>query len=688
MKTYPTANIRNVALVGHSGSGKTTLVEALLARSGATARIGRVEDGTTLSDTEPEEVKRRISLSLAVAPVEWDGCKLNFLDTPGYADFMGEVEAALSVADLAVFVVSAVDGVEVQTEVIWRRCVELGLPRMVFVNKEDKERADFHRVLAQLRDTFGSGFAPLELPIGEEAAFHGVADLLSDQAFAYEADGKHHTEPMPPELEDEEHRVHDELVEEIVSGDDEQLERYLAGEVPTVEELERALAHEVVEGTEFPVVVGSALTGVGIDRLADFICRIGPSPVSRPVTVRAGDQEVPVAAEESGQPLAYVFRTIADPFVGQLSLFKVLSGTIKVDDHLVNVRSGTDERLHGLFHLRGKEQTPAPSLLAGDIGAVAKLTATHTGDTLAPKGSPVRVVAIPPPPAVLSFAVRPRTQADDDKLGGALQRLQAEDQALVIERNEETRQTLLRGVGETHLAVSLERLARKFGVNVDTEEVRVPYRETITGNAEAEGKVKKQTGGHGQFAVANLRVEPVGRGEGFSFVDSIVGGAIPRQYIPAVQKGIEDTMATGGVHGFPVVDVKVQCYDGKYHNVDSSEMAFRTAASVGFKDALSKAGVVVLEPVSLLTVRVPSSYQGDVMGDINSRRGRVQGTNTDGGFSEVSALVPTAEILRYAIDLRSMTGGRGSFTATHDHYDVLPSHLVDRAKATLVAAHS
>ncbi len=688
MKTYPTANIRNVALVGHSGSGKTTLVEALLARSGAIARIGRVEDGTTLSDTEPEEVKRRISLSLAVAPVEWEGCKLNFLDTPGYADFMGEVEAALSVADLAVFVVSAVDGVEVQTEVIWRRCVELGLPRMVFVNKEDKERADFHRVLAQLRDTFGSGFAPLELPIGEEAAFHGVADLLSDQAFAYEADGKHHTEPIPPELEDEEHRVHDELVEEIVSGDDEQLERYLAGEVPTVEELERALAHEVVEGTEFPVVVGSALTGVGIDRLADFICRIGPSPVSRPVTVRAGDQEVPVAAEESGQPLAYVFRTIADPFVGQLSLFKVLSGTIKVDDHLVNVRSGTDERLHGLFHLRGKEQTPASSLLAGDIGAVAKLTSTHTGDTLAPKGSPVRVVAIPPPPAVLSFAVRPRTQADDDKLGGALQRLQAEDQALVIERNEETRQTLLRGVGETHLAVSLERLARKFGVNVDTEEVRVPYRETITGNAEAEGKVKKQTGGHGQFAVANLRVEPVGRGEGFSFVDSIVGGAIPRQYIPAVQKGIEDTMATGGVHGFPVVDVKVQCYDGKYHNVDSSEMAFRTAASVGFKDALSKAGVVVLEPVSLLTVRVPSSYQGDVMGDINSRRGRVQGTNTDGGFSEVSALVPTAEILRYAIDLRSMTGGRGSFTATHDHYDVLPSHLVDRAKATLVAAHS
>ena len=688
MKTYPTANIRNVALVGHSGSGKTTLVEALLVRAGAIPRAGRVDDGSTVSDTEPEEVKRKISLSLAVAPVEWEDHKLNLIDTPGYADFMSEVEAALSVADLAVFVVSAVDGIEVQTEVVWRRCAELGLPRMVFINKEDKERADFHRVLDQLRVTFGAGFAPLELPIGEEASFHGVADLLSDQAFEYEPDGKHHAEPMPADLEEEEHRVHDELVEEIVSGDDEQLERYLSGEVPSVEELEKALAHEVLEGKEFPVLLGSALTGVGVDRLADFICEIGPSPADRPVTVQAGDQEVTVAADAAGQPLAFVFRTIADPFVGQLSLFKVLSGTIKTDDHLVNATSGTDERLHGLFHLRGKDQTPATSLVAGDIAAVAKLAGTRTGDTLAPKGSPVRVEAGSPPPAVLAIAVRPRTQADDDKLGGALQRLQAEDPALIVERNEETRQTLLRGVGETHLSVSLERLARKFGVNVETEDVRVPYRETISGQAEAEGKVKKQTGGHGQYAVANLRVEPLARGEGFAFVDSIVGGAIPRQYIPAVQRGVEDTMSHGGVHGFPVVDVKVQCYDGKYHNVDSSEMAFRTAASVGFKDALSKAGVVVLEPVSLLTVRVPAAYQGDVMGDINSRRGRVQGTGSTGGESEVTALVPTAEILRYAIDLRSMTGGRGSFVATHDHYDVLPSHLIDKAKATLAAAHA
>jgi len=688
VKSYPTANIRNVALVGHGGSGKTTLVEALLVRSGAIPRAGRVEDGNTVSDTEAEEVKRGISLSLSLASIEWEGCKINLIDTPGYADFTGEVEAALSVADLVVFVVSAIDGVEVQTEITWRRCAELGVPRMVFINKEDRERADFHRVLDELRSSFGSGFALLELPLGEEAAFHGVADVLTDQAFEYEPDGRHHTAALPTDIEEEEHRVHDELVEEIVAGDDDQLERYLAGEIPSPDELARTLAHEVLTAAEFPVVVGSAITGVGVDRLADFICQIGPSPADRPTMVRAGDQDVPVEADASGQPLAFSFRTIADPFVGQLSLFKVLSGTIHTDDHLLNATTGQDERLHGLFHLRGKEQTPTSSIVAGDLGAVAKLTNTHTGDTLAPKGSPVRVLATPPPPAVLAISVKPRTQADDDKLGGALQRLQAEDPSLVVERNEETRQTLLRGVGETHLAVSLERLARKFGVNVDTEEVRVPYRETITGNAEAEGKVKKQTGGHGQFAVASLRVEPVGRGEGFSFVDSIVGGAIPRQYIPAVQKGVEETMAHGGVHGFPVVDVKVQCFDGKYHSVDSSEMAFRNAASAGFKEALSKAGVVVLEPVSLLTVRVPSAFQGDVMGDINSRRGRVQGTDAAGDTSEIVALVPTAEILRYAIDLRSMTGGRGQFTAVHDHYDVLPAHLVDKAKASLVLAHA
>jgi elongation factor G len=438
----------------------------------------------------------------------------------------------------------------------------------------------------------------------------------------------------------------------------------------------------------FPVVCGSALTGVAVDRLADFICEIGPSPADRPpVTVLAGATEAEIKPDASGEPLAFVFKTIADPYVGQLSLFKVLSGTIKTDDQLVNPTSGATERLHGLFVLRGKEQTPVSEVVAGDLAAVAKLANTRTGDTLAPKGTPVRVPAAEPSPAVLGIAVKPRTQADDDKLASSLQRLQAEDPALVVERNDETHQTVLRGMGETHLAVVLEKLARKFGVNVDTEDVRVPYRETIGGNAEAEGKYKKQTGGHGQFGVAWLRVEPRERGAGFEFVDKIVGGAIPRQFIPAVQKGIEETMASGGVHGFPVVDVRVEVFDGKYHPVDSSEMSFKMAGSLGFKDAMTKAGVIVLEPVSLLKVTVPAAYQGDVMGDINSRRGRVQGTEPVGdGEQEITATVPTSEILRYAIDLRSMTGGRGRFVATHSHYDVLPAHLLDKAKASLAAA--
>ena len=394
----------------------------------------------------------------------------------------------------------------------------------------------------------------------------------------------------------------------------------------------------------------------------------------------AGDDLVEVAADKGAKPLLYVFKTIADPFVGQLSVFKVLSGVVRADDHLVNSRTGTDERLHGLFVLRGKEQMPVTEVSAGDLAAVAKLASVHTGDTLAPKGLPVRVDGIEVAVPQYGVAIVPRTQADDDKLGSAIARLQAEDPLLHVERNDETHQTVLRGLGDTHVAVALERLARKFGVNVDTAPVRVAYRETIAGHADVEGKVKKQSGGHGQFAVAQMRVSPLPRGAGFAFVDSVVGGAIPRNLIPAVQKGVEETMVGGGLHGFPIVDVQVDCYDGKYHSVDSSEMAFKTAASVGLKDALAKAGVVVLEPVSLVRISVPSNHQGEVMGDITTKRGRVLGTDTaDHGEQVVTAHVPTREIQRYAVELRSMTGGRGRFTAEHDHYDVLPSHLVDAA---------
>ncbi len=687
MKRYSTDHIRNVALVGHGGAGKTSLAEALLHRAGAVTRLGRVEDGTTVCDYDPEEHKRGISLSLAVAPFEWRDHKINLIDTPGYADFMGDVAAALRIADLAVFVVSAVDGVEVQTEEAWSMAAKLGVPRMVFVNKLDRERASFDSTLAQLRDRLGAGIAPLELPIGHEVSFRGVADLLTDTAHIYE-NGVPHTEAIPDDMEATEHEVHDALVEGIVVADDAMLERYLEGDVPALAELEHTLHDGIAAATVFPVVVGSATHEIGIDRLADFLVEIGPSPLDRPatITVPSGNGDTPdsveVAAEAGGDPLAFVFKTIADPYVGQVSLFRVLSGTLRPDDHLVNSRSGTDERLHGLLTVRGKEQETASELVAGDIGAVAKLASTVTGDTLAPKGKPVTVPPIEQPEPTLAVAVVPRTQADEDRLAPALHRLVDEDPALRVERVDETHQTLLHGTGETHIQITLEKLTRKFGANVDTEDVRVPYRETITGAAKAvEGRHKKQTGGHGQFGVCVIDLEPMERGAGFEFVNQIVGGAISRGYIPAVQKGIEEAMAAGGVNGYPVVDLKVTLIDGKEHSVDSSEMAFKVAGRLAFRAAMAQANPVVLEPISRLEVTVPVDLQGDVMGDLNSRRGRVQGTDTaEDGRQTVIALVPTSEIQRYAIELRSLTGGRGRFRATHDHYDVLPAHLVGAIK--------
>ena len=676
MKAYTPARIRNIALVGHGGAGKTTLTEALLHCAGAIGRPGRVEDGSTVTDFDPEEQKRGLSVSVALAPLEWDDHKINVLDCPGYADFAPDAVAALRVADMAVFVVSAVEGVEVQTEIMWKAAAELQLPRLIFINKLDRERASFERTLQQLQDTFGAGIAPLELPIGEESSFRGVADLLSDTAITYDG-GKPSSGPIPEEMAVREHSVHDSLVEGIVVADDDLMERYLEGEIPTVKQLEETLAHGVASAQVFPVLCGSATRQVAVDRLATFVCEIGPSPVDRPpVTVEAGTTSSEVAPDPSGPPLAWVWKTIVDRHVGKISLFKMFSGALKADDVLVNSRTHSDERMHGLFTLRGKEQVPVEGFSVGDLGAVAKLTDVLTGDTLAPKGTPVSVPPAPLPEPALTIGIRPRSKGDEDKLMTALHRLQDEDPVLTLRRDDETHQTLLGGSGETHLAIVTERLARKFGVEVETEPLVVPYRETITGTAEAEGKYKKQTGGHGQFGVANIRMAPLERGTGFQFMDEIVGGAIPRQFIPAVQKGIEEAMATGGVHGWPVVDVAVTLFDGKFHSVDSSEMSFKMAGSLAFREAMEKAGPILLEPISRLEVTVPSAYQGDVMGDLNGRRGRVQGTESgNDGESLITALVPTSEILRYAIDLRSMTGGRGRFHAEHDHYDPLPQHL-------------
>jgi elongation factor G len=680
VKSFPPARIRNVALVGHGGAGKTTLTEALLFCAGAISRQGRVEDGTTTTDFDPEEVKRGISMALALAPFEVEGHKINLIDTPGYADFITDVHAALRVADLAVLVVSGVEGPEVQTEVAWRLVAERGIPRMFFVSKLDRERASFERTLDQLREQFGSGVAPLQLPIGSEASFHGVVDLLSGAAVTYDGGRAGTSGDVPADVADAAATARDSLIEGIVVADDALMERYLEGETLDVEQLDKTLAKGVAEATVFPVACGSPTRNVGVDALARLLCEIGPSPLDRPpVIVSAAGSDTPVPCDPAGQPLAFVYRTLADPFVGKVSFLKVLSGTIRPDAHLTNPGTHTEERLHTLFTMRGKEQDTLSELPAGDLGAVAKLADTHTGDTLAPKGTPVLLPPLELPEPVLSVAVVPKSKGDEDKLMTGLHRLQEEDPALHVRRDDETHQTILSGMGDTHLAMVAERLLRKFGVEVETEEVKVAYRETITATAEAEGKHKKQSGGHGQFGVASIRLEPLPRGGGFEFVDKIVGGAIPRQFIPAVEKGVAETMATAGVFGYPVVDIRVTVFDGKFHPVDSSEMSFKMAGSLGFREAMAKAGPVVLEPVSLLEVVVPMQYQGDIMGDLNSRRGRVQGTEAVGNAEQkITALVPTSEVMRYAIDLRSMTGGRGRFSVHHDHYDLLPAHLVDK----------
>ena len=666
MPNVPTEMIRNVALVGHGGAGKTSVAEALLFVAGATARVGRVEDANTVCDFDPEEHKRHLSVSLALAPFEWEGHKVNLIDAPGYADFVGDVAAALRVADLAIFVVSAVEGVEVQHEVAWRMAEAIGIPRAVFVNKLDRERASFSRTLDELKDKFGAGIAPLELPIGAEGEFRGVVELLTDEAEIYtDLSGRAVGAPVPDDMAAEEHAVHDALIEGIVVADDDLTERYLAEEPIDVHELEVALAKGIKEASVFPVLCGSATKLIGIDRLAHFVTEECPAP-------EVGD----------GATAVFVFKTIVDPFIGHVNLFKVLQGTVTTDASLVNGRTVAEERLHQITVMRGKEQMPVSEVVAGDIAAVAKLHDTRTGDVLGTRGADVSVPPLEPPAPVLPVAIRAKAKGDEDKLANALHRLQDEDPAIRVERNPETHQTILWAMGETHAAIALEKLERKFGAAVETEDVRVGYRETITAPAEAEGRYKKQTGGHGQFGVAALRVEPLERGGGFEFVDAIVGGVIPRQFIPAVEKGVHEAMEHGGVFGFPVVDVRVTCFDGKHHPVDSSEMSFKMAGSLGFKEAMAQASPIVLEPVSELVVTAPEANQGDLMGDLNAKRGRIQGTaSVGGGEVEIVATVPTSEALRYSIELRSITGGRGRFTLTHSHYDPLPAHLVDKVVA-------
>ncbi|HEX4902343.1 MAG TPA: elongation factor G [Acidimicrobiales bacterium] len=680
-----TDRIRNVALVGHAGNGKTTLAEALLFRAGVLTRMGSVEAGSTASDTEEEERAHGQSLSLTVLPFTWGDHHVNLIDTPGYADFAAEVEAALRIADLLVFVVDAVAGVQSEDERLWRVAAARGIPRMVFVNKMDRERADFERVLAEIRERFSpSGIEPVELPVGREAGFHGVADLVTEHVWLYDSGRGVESDELPEDIADREHEEHEHLVEDVVEQDDALLERYLEGEQPSAAELERALHEGVDRAVVFPVLVGSAAGPVAVDRLAEFITHVGPSPaeVAAPVAEAAGDT-VEVPCDPSGPPVAFVFKTVTDPYVGQLSMFKVLSGSIAVDDVLVDVRTGEKQRLHGLVRVRGAEHEPVSRVVAGDLAAVTKLQGLLAGDTLAQDGFPVRLPGIDRPEPVHAVAIAASTQADEDKLAMALQKVLHEDLSLVVEHDDETGQTVLRGLGETQLQVVLERIARRHGVAVRTEPVAVAYRETLRSPVEVEGRHKKQSGGRGQFGVVQVRFEPLERGAGFEFVDAVVGGAVPRNLIPAVEKGIAESMKRGGPHGYRIVDLRATLLDGKHHAVDSDEASFRMAGSLALRAALETAGAAVLEPISALEVTVPSELQGDVIGDLNARRGHVTGTEAGPGAGEatVHALAPASELVGYATDVRSMTHGRGRFRARFDHYEELSPQLAERLAA-------
>ncbi len=684
MKAYDAKDIRNVLLVGHGGAGKTTLLEAMLYTAGAITRMGKVEEGNTVSDHDQEEIRRGISVSLSMAPVEWEGVKINVLDAPGYADFVGDVHAAVRAVDAVLLVVSAVDGVEVQTEVAWELAAEQGLPRAILVNKMDRERASFERTLEQLVQAFGTQVAPLQLPIGEEHAFAGVADLLSRKAYRYEGGPRGVEGEWPDDLSGKAEPLREKLVEAVAESDDALIEKYLEQGELSEEEVARGVKAGFAEARIAPVLVAAASRPVGVDRLLGFIAAEFPSPLERPpvrLMTREG-QEVERACDPDGPLAAFVFKTVSDPYVGRITMFRVFSGKVRPDSAVFNATKGQEERVGQLFTLRGKEHETVPEVPAGDIGAVAKLSHTTTGDTFTSKDAPATLPAVAWPEPLLAYAIEPRTKGDEDKLSTALARLREEDPTFRVERSEETHETVIYGMGEAHLDVMIERMKRKFGVDVVHRPARIPYKETIKGTAKAQGRYVKQTGGHGQYGVCWIEIEPLPRGGGFEFVDKIVGGVIPNQFIPSVEKGVRKAMEEGVLAGYPMVDVRVTLYDGKAHSVDSSDMSFQIAGSLALKEAAQQAGLVLLEPIVELEVVVPEAYTGDIMGDLNAKRGKILGMESAGpGKQRIRALVPQAEVARYAIDLRSLTGGRGWFTMRFSHYEEVPPHLAEKIVA-------
>ena len=678
MKVFDAAGIRNVAVVGHSGSGKTQLISAALLDAGAVNRFGKVDEGTTVTDYDEEAIARKHTLSASLAFLEWDKQKINIIDTPGMGNFLSDARAALRVAEAAIVVVDAVSGVQVSTEKVWAAADELQLPRLVVCNRLDRERSSLTRTLESVQSSLGRNCVPVQMPIGEERGFTGVIDLVSMKAmtFALDDSGKSTEAEVPAHLAEAAKAGRESLIEMVAEADDSLMEKFFEAGTLTQEELTGGLKRAIRAGKLFPVFCTSGLRNIGLQSLLSGIVNYVESPAERPFPGTDKKGEPATRAADDKAPLVlWVWKTIADQFAGRITMFRVISGTLKSDATVHNITRDQPERFGHVLVLHGKTQTHVPDLRAGDIGAVAKLKDTHTNDILGDKNAGFLVPPIAFPEPVLAYAIEPKSRTDEDKIGPAMQRLHEEDQSISYARDPQTHELLLSGQGQLHIEVTVAKLRRRFGVEVTLKPPRIAYRETITAKVEAHGRHKKQTGGHGQFGDCKITMEPLPRGSDFEFVDDIFGGAIPRQYVPAVEKGIQDTRMRGYLAGYPVVDFRVTVTDGSYHDVDSSEMAFRLAGRLAFRDGMTRARPTLLEPIMNVEVYAPSDFAGDLMGDLNSRRGRIAGMDTRGSATVIRATVPMAEMLTYEQTLTSNTGGRGAYHMEFSHYDEVPGHL-------------
>ncbi|UCH85911.1 MAG: elongation factor G [Dehalococcoidia bacterium] len=670
MKEYAAENIRNVALTGHGSTGKTSLSEAMLFNAKAINRLGRVDDGNTTSDFDPDEVRRSFSVNLSVLPCEWQSNKLNILDTPGYADFVGEVKCGVRAADAAVIVVCGASGVQVGTEYAWIYADEQNLPRLVFINRMERENADFHQTLSQLQGMFGQKCVAFQLPLGAQADFRGVVDLLTMKAYVGE---KGEAQEVPEELIEQAASLREKLVEAAAETDDALITKYLEGEDLTEDELRQGLKTGVCQGSLIPVLTGSATKNVAVTLLMDALCSYVPSPADMAVAVKDGES---IKADAKGPLAALVFKTTADPYVGRLTYFRVYSGTLKADSQAWNANKGSAERIGPLYLIRGKSQEQVSQVVAGDLGAVAKLAETSTGDTLTTREKSIILPGISFPEPAFSGAVHPKSKADLDKMGSALSRIAEEDPTLRVSRSQDTSETIMSGLGDSHVEVAVEKIRRKFGVDLEMTTPKVPYKETITAGSSAEYTHKKQTGGHGQYARVAIELEPLPRGSGFEFTNRIVGGVVPKQYISSVEKGIVEAMHEGVLARYPLIDMKATLFDGKDHPVDSSDIAFKIAAAAALKKGAQDAHPVLLEPIMNLQVAVPEANTGDVISDLNGKRAKVMGMTPEGTRTVIEAQAPMAEVQHYAADLRSMTQGRGSYSMQFSHYEEVPAHVV------------